>query len=659
MAVQAGARDGSCNTLMRLGLAFGVARCLLPAKLASWSDQIRAIRRHESSLAGVSDGELTKRGLALRYRALSGEPLSRLLAEAYALVGEAAHRSLNMRPYDVQLAGAVAIHNGSIAEMQTGEGKTLTATMPIFLASLMGKGAHLATANDYLANRDAQWMRPVYEMLSASVGVIQSQMPREQRGLAYKCDITYGTAKEFGFDFLRDRLLDKFQSDCGRTTVAEMLGHRSGGAGGSPVQRPLYFALIDEADSILIDEARTPLIVSSLPGNSEHVAEQLYRWAAETAPQFSADEHTYDARSQRVTLNPAGRRLVRAVSKPDCLAEIGLIDLYDHVERAIKVARDYQLDRHYVIQDGEVVIVDEFTGRLATGRRWRDGIHQAIEAKEGLQISHATGDAARITVQDYFQRYHRLGGMTGTAASSRGEFRKIYRLRAVTMPTNRPPQRTRLPDLVFATNEEKWKAIVKEVASMNELGRPVLVGTRSIDKSDTVSKLLAAEGIAHQVLNARQVAAEAEIVAQAGQVGKVTVATNMAGRGTDIQLSQAAYDTGGLHVICSELHESARIDRQLIGRCGRQGDPGSFRQFLALDDDILQSGLGERRAARLSRRSTVTAAETPRLARLFRRAQSKLERQHFRQRKLLLYHEKERSRLQQEMGQDPYLDSPG
>lgn len=631
----------------------------MPTKLASWSDQIRAIRYQEAELASVSDSEIAKRGLSLRYRALSGETLSRLIPEAYALVGEAAHRSLQMRPYDVQLVGAVAIFNGSIAEMQTGEGKTLTATMPMFLASLMGKGAHLATANDYLANRDAQWMRPIFQMLGATVGVIQSQMPREQRNAAYQCDLTYGTAKEFGFDFLRDRLLDKFQSERGKAKVAGMLGHRRARAEETPVQRQLHFALIDEADSILIDEARTPLIVSSLPGNSEQVAEQLYGWAAAAVSSFSDEDYDYDPRTQRVTLNPAGRRCVRSLNQPGELAEIGLIDLYDHIERAIKVARDYKLDRHYVIRDGEVVIVDEFTGRLAEGRRWRDGIHQAIEAKEGVEISHATGDAARITVQDYFQRYRQLGGMTGTASTSRHEFRKIYKLRAITVPTNRPPQRRRLPDLVFTSSEEKWQAIVQEVSEMHALGRPVLVGTRSIDKSEILSKLLETAEVAHQVLNARHVATEAEIIAEAGQLNKVTVATNMAGRGTDIQLSGDAYDAGGLHVICTELHESARVDRQLIGRCGRQGDPGSFRQFLSLDDDILASGLGERSAAGLQRGASDTKTDAPRLARAFRRAQAKLEHRHFRQRKMLLYHEKERNRLQQEMGQDPYLDSPG
>lgn len=632
---------------------------MAPSRLASWSGLIGEIRRHESLLADVQDGDLTKLGLSLRYRARSGQPLARLLPEAYALVSEAAYRCLQMRPYDVQLVGASAIHNGSIAEMQTGEGKTLTATMPMFLASLIGKGAHLATANDYLANRDAQWMRPVFQMLGASVGVIQSQMPREQRRSAYQCDLTYGTAKEFGFDFLRDRLLDRFQSDRGRTGVAEMLGHCRSGTDETPVQGPLHFALIDEADSILIDEARTPLIVSSLPGNSEQVAEQLYRWAASAVTHFADDEYDCDARSQRLNLNAAGRRRVRSIAKPPALAEVRLIDLYDHVERALKVARDYKLDRHYVIRDGEVVIVDEFTGRLAEGRRWRDGIHQAIEAKEDVEISHATGDAARITIQDFFQRYHRLGGMTGTAASSRGEFKTIYRLRVVTIPTNRPPQRSRLPDMVFATSLQKWQAIVREVSEMHAAGRPVLVGTRSIDRSETISKLLDAAGITHQVLNARHVAAEAEIISQAGQAGKVTVATNMAGRGTDVQLSDDAYEAGGLHVICSELHESARIDRQLIGRCGRQGDPGSFRQFHSLEDDILATGLGESRAEKLRKRSTVSEAEMPHLARILRRAQARLERRHFRQRKLLLYHEKERSQLQQEMGQDPYLDSPG
>lgn len=632
---------------------------LFPGRMAGWSGKIRAIRKHESGLADQDDEQLRKLGLSLRYRARSGEPNSSLLPQAFALVGEAASRRLKMRPYDVQLAGAIAIEEGSIAEMQTGEGKTLTATMPLFLASLNGQGAHLATANDYLAARDAEWMRPVFELLGASVGVIQSQSDPEQRRHAYRADITYGTAKEFGFDFLRDRLLNKSLQNHGKQTVASLAG-----AGrrkqAEPVQRELNFALVDEADSLLIDEARTPLIVSSLPGEAAVETEHLYRWAASVAAEFCSDDYHRDPKTDRIVLNAAGRRRVRSLTKPEQLDQVGMIELYEHIETSIKVASDYQSDRHYVVRDDEVVIVDEFTGRLAEGRRWRDSIHQAIEAKEDLPISHAAGDAARITVQDYFQRYQQLGGMTGTAFTSRREFRKIYGLHAVTVPTNRPPQRVRMSDRVFSSDQERCEAVLSEVQQMHQLGRPVLVGTRSIDKSHHLASLLAKAGIEHHVLNAHQVAAEAEIVAQAGQSGRVTVATNMAGRGTDIRLSEESFEAGGLHVICCELHESARIDRQLIGRCGRQGDPGSYRQLLCLEDEVLMSGLGIRRTVQLRKRYADRKPERlEHLARSFHRAQARLEHRHFRQRKLLLFHETERSRLQQEMGQDPYLDSPG
>jgi preprotein translocase subunit SecA len=360
----------------------------------------------------------------------------------------------------------------------------------------------------------------------------------------------------------------------------------------------------------------------------------------------------------RVELTGEGRQLLRALPRPEAIKGMGLIDLYQYMERAIKVDRDYHLHRQYVVQNDEIVIVDEFTGRLAEGRKWRDGIHQAIEAKEGIPISVPTGQAARITVQDLFLRYRYLAGMTGTIISSASEVRKIYRIGVVQVPTNRPAIRVRLPDLVFGTSEQKWQAIAEEVREVHATGRPVLIGTRSIDKSMIVSRLLTEMGIDHQVLNANEVAAEAAIVERAGQQGKVTVATNMAGRGTDIKLGPGVFEMGGLHVICSEVHESARIDRQLAGRCGRQGDPGSYRQYLALDDEILLHGFGPKKAqayAELGKRFTTPV---PQYARLFTKAQQLVERKHFRDRRALLYYEKQRKKVQREMGQDPYLDTP-
>jgi preprotein translocase subunit SecA len=428
------------------------------------------------------------------------------------------------------------------------------------------------------------------------------------------------------------------------------------------VQGELYFMLVDEADSILIDEARTPLIISAAPGEDEEAEAEAYRWAARLAPEFTEDEHyTYDHKDKQVELTLFGRRRVREISKPDAMDRMPLSTIYEHIERAIKVAREMSLDRHYVVRDGEIVIVDEFTGRLGEGRKWRAGIHQAVEAKEGVKITFATNQAARITVQDFFLRYNRLAGMTGTASSSARELHKIYKCRVVPVPTNRPPIRQKLPTLVFGTKEEKWQAIIDDLVEQHELGRPVLVGTRSIDKSEQLSILLQERHIDHAVLNARHIAQEAEIVARAGQKGKVTVATNMAGRGTDIRLGEGVHELGGLHVICTELHESQRIDRQLIGRCGRQGDPGTYRQFLALDDEILLTGFGPKRAKELAARGAAQAGSGPLsgFEALFYKAQQKVERKHFRDRKILLYHEKERQKMQRQMSQDPYLDTPG
>jgi preprotein translocase subunit SecA len=628
---------------------------------SQWARYVPQIAALEEPLKQQSDFDLKKASLSLRYRARSGEPLERLLVEAFALVRESGRRRLNMRHFDVQLLGGAAVHHNSIVEMQTGEGKTLTATLPLYLAALEGKGAHLATVNDYLAQRDADWMRPIYETLGMKVGCIQQQMPQADRAKQYACDITYGTANEMGFDFLRDRLLKRRISEGQRDLFGAMLG-QAGRDHEQPVQGELHFMLVDEADSILIDEARTPLIISALPGEDEKLEAEAYSWAAKNAGEFTEDEHyEYDHKEKTVELNLAGRRRVRELSKPEAMDRMPLSSIYEHIERAVKVAREMFLDRQYVVRDGEIVIVDEFTGRLGEGRKWRSGIHQAVEAKEGVEITFATNQAARITVQDFFLRYERLAGMTGTAATSAGELRKIYTCRVVSVPTNKPPIREKLPTMVFGTADDKWHAIIDDLAEMHQLGRPVLIGTRSIDKSEILSRLLEERGIEHKILNARHVAAEAEIVAHAGEVGKVTVATNMAGRGTDVRLGEGVADIGGLHVICTELHEAQRIDRQLIGRCGRQGDPGTYRQFLALDDEILETAFGPKKAGKLKSRGEQYAGrgQISGFESLFYKAQRKVERRHFRDRKILLYHEKERQKMQRQMSQDPYLDTAG
>ncbi|HUE70389.1 MAG TPA: preprotein translocase subunit SecA [Pirellulaceae bacterium] len=628
-------------------------------RLAQWGKLLAQINDLEPVLQQEDSKDLRKRSLSLRYRAKSGEKLQRLLPEAYALVRESSRRTIGLRHFDVQLIGGMALFHGCIAEMETGEGKTLTATLPMYLHALTGKGAHLATVNDYLAERDANLLRPVYELLGLSTGVILTPMRSEERRKNYACDITYGTAKEFGFDFLRDRLLLRRMGALQTSLLGEITGTPFESSGGElPVQRGAHFCLVDEVDSILIDEARTPLIIGSLGDKTVEKIVTMYRWSAEMASRFEDHHHfDYEHEDKKVELTAAGRQLVRTLPKPDVLSTAGLIDLYQYIERAIRVARDFHLDRHYVVNEGEIVIVDENTGRLAEGRKWRDGIHQAIEAKEQIEVTVPTGQAARITVQDLFLRYQHLAGMTGTAMSAAREFKKVYKMRVIPVPTNQPCVRKMLPDRVFGTEDAKWRAIVEETRELHLQGRPVLIGTRSISKSHLLSTMLTDTGIPHQVLNAHEVAKEAEIVALAGQPGRVTVATNMAGRGTDIKLGPGVADLGGLHVICTELHDSARIDRQLMGRCARQGDPGTVRQYMSLDDDVIRTGHGPDKAEQMAKLGVNGAAAQPYLG-FLKRAQRKVERRHWRDRFILLYHEKERKKMQQEMGQDPYLDTP-
>ncbi len=669
-------------------------------RLARWSRQLAKIASHESEFKALSDDDLRKHSLSLRYEAKSGVPLAKLLAPAFALAREAGWRTLKMRHFDVQAIGGISLFNESIAEMATGEGKTLTATLPLYLYALVGKGAHLATVNDYLAKRDAEWMSPLYEMLGMTVGIIESDTTREDRWKAYSSDITYGTGKEFGFDFLRDQLLLRQLGDEEKAGIRKSA---STDISKEPIAGEPFFVLIDEADSVLIDEARTPLIIGAFDERRREQLAACYQWAAVAVGQYKEVTHyKYDHEKKKVELNGSGRELMRTIPTPKIMNAVGLLELYEFTERAIKVQRDFRLDREYVVRDGEIVIVDEFTGRLAEGRKWRDGIHQAIEAKEKVEVTVGTGQAARITVQDLFMRYEHMAGMTGTATTSAREFKKVYKHTVVPIPTNRPIIRKRLPERVFAKSDDKWLAIVQEVKEIHEQGRPVLIGTKSIDRSQYLSKLLIEAGIQkHAVLNAHQVAEEAMIVAQAGRVGAVTIATNMAGRGTDIilggnsetlalmvlqrqgyqsrlqvprelweetvqrieehekmeQQGASVRENGGLHVICSELHDSLRVDRQLMGRSGRQGDPGTVRQYLALEDDIIRSGFGPKRAKRIrARNGKGELGQTT--AKLLQTAQHRVEREHLRQRILLNYHEQQRKKMFTAMGQNPYLDVP-
>jgi preprotein translocase subunit SecA len=624
---------------------------------ATWQ-LVKRIEALAPSMEALDDVALKRLGRSLAYRAKSGEPLDDLLVDAFAATREAGRRRLSMRHYDVQLLAGAALVDGAILEMQTGEGKTLVATLPLVLYSLAGKGAQLATVNDYLARRDAEWMTPIYEALGLSVGIVESEMDFDERRRAYACDVTYGTAKEFGFDFLKDRLIKRQLDEGGGDLGARLTG---GAAAGSAqlLQRPYWFALVDEADNVLVDEARTPLIIASPPGEAQAAEQALFRFAARAATALEPDvDFEMDRQKQTCELLGPGRSRVRAIERPALLDATSLLGIYDAVERALRARQFFTRDRQYVVRDGKIVIIDEFTGRAAEGRTWRDGLHQAVEAQEGIEITVPSGHAARITIQDLFARWPHLAGMTGTIATSHRELARTYDVAIGVVPTNRPAIRRRLPTVVCGSYEEKLQRIVDEVAELHALDRPILIGTRSIDKSEDLSRLLAERQLPHTVLNARHIAQEAEIVARAGQRGQITVSTNMAGRGTDIKLGDGVEELGGLHVICTELHDSARIDRQLIGRCGRQGDPGTWRQYLAIDDEILVAGYGAARARRIAAGLKSRLGGDPeRLAKVFRGAQRRVEARHVRQRRILEYVERQRAEAHVQMSQDPYLDA--
>jgi len=631
--------------------------------IKQYSQVVRAINEMEPVISGLSDDDLRAKTDEFKQRIQNGEELNDLLPEAFAVVRETGKRVLQMRHFDVQLIGGMVLHEGNIAEMRTGEGKTLMATLPAYLNALSGDGVHVVTVNDYLAKRDAGWMGKIYQFLGLSVGVIYAQMSYGDKQAAYAADITYGTNNEYGFDYLRDN----------------MVTHTN-----ERVQRVLNFAIVDEVDSILIDEARTPLIISGqAEGDTEiyvrinALIPKLIRQETEDSP----GDYSVDEKSHQVTLSESGFEHAEKLLASAGLLKSGTslydpanINLIHHVNAGLRAHSLYFLDQHYVVQNGEVVIVDEFTGRLMAGRRWSDGLHQAVEAKEGVVIQKENQTLASITFQNYFRMYQKLSGMTGTADTEAAEFQQIYGLETVIIPTHKPMIRDDRMDLVFRTTKEKNEAIIQEIKECYEQGQPVLVGTTSIESNELLSKLLEREKLPHQVLNAKQHASEASIVAQAGRPKMVTIATNMAGRGTDIVLGgnpepeierirhdekmseevklekindvlekwkvihEEVLKNGGLHIIGTERHESRRVDNQLRGRSGRQGDSGSSRFFLSLEDPLLRIFASDRVANIMTRLNMPEgeAIEHPWVTKAIENAQRKVEARNFDMRKQLL-----------------------
>jgi len=525
---------------------------------------IDKINSYEPNISKLNDGELKDKTAEFKERLNKGEALDNILPEAFAVVREVAKRVTKMRPFDVQLVGGMVLHQGKIAEMATGEGKTLVATMPAYLNALSGSNVHIVTVNDYLAKRDRYWMGTIYEFLGLKVGLIQHDMNIDERKKAYEAAIVYGTNNEFGFDYLRDNMAIRLED---------------------VVQKGYHFAIVDEVDSILIDEARTPLIISGPSEESTKIYEQINRIA--TRLQEDTDYKLYE-KEKTVALTEEGVTHIEGLLQINNLYDENNMNIQHHIIQALKAQRLFKKDVDYIVKNGEVIIVDEFTGRLMFGRRYSDGLHQAIEAKEGVVIAGENQTLATITFQNYFRLYKKLAGMTGTAKTEEEEFIHIYNLPVVVIPPNRRLIRYNYSDIIYKTEREKFKAVIREIVEIHNLGRPILVGTVSIDKSERLSKLLKKENIEHNVLNAKNHEREAEIVAQAGQERRVTISTNMAGRGTDIVLGKGLAELGGLHVIGTERHESRRIDNQLRGRSGRQGDPGSSRFFLSLEDDLMR-----------------------------------------------------------------------
>jgi len=575
---------------------------------------IEKISSYEPNISKLNDEKLKDKTTEFKERLGKGEIMDEILPEVFAVVREVAKRVTGMRPFDVQLVGGIVLHQGTIAEMATGEGKTLVATMPAYLNALKGNSVHIVTVNDYLAKRDRYWMGEIYEFLGLKVGLIQHDMATDERKKAYQADIVYGTNNEFGFDHLRDNMAIRMED---------------------VVQRGYDFAIVDEVDSILIDEARTPLIISGPSEESTQIYQQINRIT--TRLQGEADYKIYE-KEKTVTITEEGVSRIEGLLQIKNLYDEKNMNVQHHVIQALKAQKLFKKDVDYIVKDGEVVIVDEFTGRLMFGRRYSDGLHQAIEAKEGVVVARENQTLATITFQNYFRLYKKLSGMTGTAKTEEEEFIHIYNLPVVVIPPNKYLIRTNYADIIYRTEREKFRAVIKEIVKVHEMGRPILVGTVSIDKSETLSKLLKKENIEHNVLNAKNHEREADIIVQAGQGRNVTISTNMAGRGTDIVLGKGVAELEGLHVIGTERHESRRIDNQLRGRSGRQGDPGSSRFFLSLEDDLMRlfgsdkiSGIMEK----LGMEEDVPI-EHPLVTRSIESAQKKIEGRNFEIRKQLL-----------------------
>jgi preprotein translocase subunit SecA len=583
-------------------------------KVKALQKGVAAVSALEPEVEKLSDEELRAKTDEFKERLDGGASLEDILHEAFAVVREASRRTLGMRPFDVQVMGGIVLHEGKIAEMKTGEGKTLAATMPVYLNALSGKGVHVVTVNDYLARRDAQWMGAIYEFLGLTVGLIQDSMGFQERKPAYAADITYGTNAQFGFDYLRDNIATRIEN---------------------LVQRELNYAIVDEVDSILIDEARTPLIISGMP---ETAADTYYRFASIVPRLKASEDYEVDEKKRQVAPTESGVEKVERFLGVENLYDNVNTNLVNHLNQALRAHTLFRKDVEYIVQDGNVHIVDEFTGRVLESRRYSEGLHQAIEAKEGVEIREENQTVATITIQNYFRQYDKLAGMTGTAATEADEFMHIYEMGVVSIPTHMPMIRDDQEDLVYKSQNAKYDAVVEDLVERHREGQPVLVGTVSVDVSEHLSGLLKQRGVRHEVLNAKQHEREAEIIALAGERGSVTIATNMAGRGTDIKLGEGIPDLGGLYVLGTERHESRRIDNQLRGRSGRQGDPGESRFYLSFEDDLLRRFGGQRMQSVIERIGLEedVPIEAGMVSGSVRRAQEQVESQNFQTRKRIL-----------------------
>jgi len=583
-------------------------------KIKSLDPLVAKINQLEPAMKALGDEELKAMTAQFKQKLSGGAKLDEILPEAFAVVREASVRTTGLRHFDVQLLGGMVLHQGKISEMKTGEGKTLVATLPVYLNALEGKGVHVVTVNDYLARRDSEWMGPIYRFLGLEVGLIQHDMDYDGRKRAYAADVTYGTNNEFGFDYLRDNMAVHIDQ-C--------------------VQRRMNYAIVDEVDSILIDEARTPLIIS---GMTEENIDGYYKANDIAKKLVKGSDFTIDEKTKNAVLTEIGNKKCEKLLAIESLFDIANMEMAHQIIQSLKAWHLYKRDTDYVVKDGEVIIVDEFTGRLMIGRRYSDGMHQAIEAKENVTIQQESQTLATITFQNYFRMYGKLAGMTGTAKTEEGEFWKIYKLEVIEVPTHKLMVRTDQNDVIYKTKKEKFKNVCDEIAGLHKSGRPVLVGTVSIEHSELISEILRRRGIPHNVLNAKHHEKEAEIIAKAGQKSSVTIATNMAGRGTDIVLGEGIASMGGLHIIGTERHESRRIDNQLRGRCGRQGDPGSSRFYVALEDELMKLFGSDRIAGvmeRLGMEENVPI-EHPLITRAIENAQKKVEQYHFNIRKQVL-----------------------